>query len=98
MFSGGSDDADRAGPYFNGPRSCNLLIIETIIDLQSFLKDRLFGSLVKLMDDKAFVAVGSLINSYGTRLEDLDRSRLTNLRLVSASFKTSGLTTVFSSG
>ena len=54
---------------------------------------------LKLVDDnKAFTAVGSLINSHGTRLEDFDRSRLTNLRLVSASFKTSGLTTIFSSG
>ena len=89
MVSGESDDANQVRPYFNGLRSCNLLIIETIIDLQSFLKDRLFGSLVKLVNDnKTFVAVGSLINSHGTRLEDFDRSRLTNLRLISASFKT----------
>ena len=89
MVSGQSDDANQVRPYFNGLRSCNLLIIETIIDLQSLLKDRSFGSLVKLVDDnKAFGAVGSLINSHGTRLEDFDRSRLTNLRLISASFKT----------
>ena len=99
MFSGESDDVNWGRPYFNGLRSCNLLIIETIVDLQSFSKDHLFGSLVKLVDDnKAFVAVGSLINSHWMTLENFDRSWFTNVRLVSASFKTSALTTIFSSG